>query len=151
MDLPEPVIPVTRMSPRGLSEISSSTAGRCSSVMVFTSYGNGPEGEGQRPALLVDVGAEPAHARHADGEVRLLLLGELLHLARGHHLLGQHLEIFRLDRPHLERVQLAVEPDRRRPADLEQQVGRVALDHLGDGLLEVERGRALGLGGAGRT
>ena len=39
VDLPEPVIPVTRISPRGLSAISSSTAGRYSSWIVFTSYG----------------------------------------------------------------------------------------------------------------
>ncbi len=37
VDLPEPVIPVTSTRPRGLSAISSSTAGRCSSWMVFTS------------------------------------------------------------------------------------------------------------------
>ena len=40
-------------------------------------------------------------------------------------------------------VQLAVQPDGGRPADLEQQVGGVPLDHLGDGLLEVE-GRTAG-------
>ena len=39
VDLPDPVIPVTRMSPRGLRAISSSTAGRYSSVMVLTSNG----------------------------------------------------------------------------------------------------------------
>ena len=39
VDLPEPVIPVTSTSPRGLSEISSSTVGRLSSRIVFTSYG----------------------------------------------------------------------------------------------------------------
>jgi hypothetical protein len=47
------------------------------------------ERERHRAALLVHVGAEPAHARHADREVRLLVLGELLDLARRHDLLGQ--------------------------------------------------------------
>ena len=35
-------------------------------------------------------------------------------------------------------LQLAVQPNGGGPADLEQQVGGVPLDHLGDGLLEVE-------------
>ena len=108
--------------------------------------GNGAEGKGQGAALLVDVGPEAAHAGHPDGEVRLFLLGELLHLPRRHDLLRQQLQILRLDRGHLQTLQLAVEPDGGRPADLEQQVGRVPLDHLGDGLLEIEgrlRGRRL--------
>ena len=37
VDLPEPVMPVTSTSPRGLSEISSSTTGRWSSRTVLTS------------------------------------------------------------------------------------------------------------------
>ena len=140
VDLPEPVIPVTRTSPRGLSAISSSTTGRYSSRMVLTSYGNGPEGEGERAPLLVDVGPEAAHARHADGEVRLLLLGELLHLPRRHDLLGERLQVFGLERRHVETQQLAVDPHRRRTPDLEQQVRGVPLHHLTDGVLEVERG-----------
>ena len=58
--------------------------------------GDGAERERQRAPLLVDVGAEPPHARHPDGEVRLFLLGELLDLARRHHLLGQQLEVLGL-------------------------------------------------------
>ena len=44
-------------------------------------------------------------------------------------------------------LQLAVEPDRRGPTDLEEQIGGVPLDHLGDGLLEIEASR---LGGRRR-
>src|SRR2546422_7447590 len=35
------------------------------------------------------------HARHADREVRLLVLGELLHLAGRHDLLGERLQLDR--------------------------------------------------------
>ena len=111
---------------------------------------NGAERERERAALLVDVGAKPADARHADGEVRFLLLGELLDLPGSHHLLRQHLEILRLDRRHLERLELAVEPNRGRPPYLEQEVGCVALHHLGDGVLEVEGRRRRGGRRAGR-
>src|SRR6266516_3490305 len=123
VDLPDPVTPVTSTSPRGLIAISSSTGGRFRSRIVFTSY-------------WID--------RHADREVRLLVLGELLDLPRRHDLLGERLQFLRLERGLVEREQLAVHADRRRPAHLEQQVGRVALDHLGDGLLEVERRAAAG-------
>jgi hypothetical protein len=43
---------------------------------------------------LIDIGPEPPYAGHANGEVRLLLLGEFLDLARRHDLLGQRLEVF---------------------------------------------------------
>ena len=111
--------------------------------MVFTSYGNRAEREGERAALLVDVGAEPADARHADREVRLLLFGELLHLPRRHDLLGQVLEVLGLERRHLAaRCSSPLTRMVGRPAHLELQVGAAALDHLRDGLLEVERGGA---------
>ena len=106
--------------------------------------GDGPEGEGEGAALLVDVGAEPAHARHADGEVGLLALGELLHLPGRHDLLGEELQVLGLERGHVEGDQLAVEAHGRRAPDLEQQVRAVALDHLRDRLLEVERCRSRG-------
>jgi hypothetical protein len=35
VDFTDPVIPVTRMSPRGISAIRSATSGRFSSAMVF--------------------------------------------------------------------------------------------------------------------
>src|SRR2546427_8537607 len=52
------------------------------------------------------------HARHADREVRLLVLGELLDLPRRHDLLGERLQFLRLERGRVEREQLAVHADR---------------------------------------
>ena len=57
----------------------------------------------ERSALLVHVDAEAADARHADGEVALLLVGELLDLPRRHELLGQRLQILRAQRRVVER------------------------------------------------
>src|SRR5204863_8226460 len=99
---------------------------------------NRAERERDRAALLIDVRPEPADARHADREVRLLVLGELLDLPRRHNLLGQRLELLRLEWGGLERHQIAVHANGRRPADLQQQVGPVALHHVRDCLLEVE-------------
>src|SRR5881398_2377625 len=107
--------------------------------------GNGPKRERHRAALLVHVGPESTHPRHADREVRLLVLGELLHLTRGHDLLGQRLQLLRLEGSALQRHQLAVHADRRRPAHLQQQVRRIALDHVRDRRLEIE-GRLAALG-----
>ncbi len=100
--------------------------------------GDRPERERHGAALLVHVGPEPAHAGYADREVRFLVLGELLDLPGRHDLLGQRLQLLRLEGGDVERHQLAVHADRRRPADLEQQVGAVALHHLRDCLFEVE-------------
>ncbi len=91
---------------------------------------DGPEGKGQGPALLIDVGSEPADTRHADGEVGFLLLGEFLDLARRHDLLGEVLQLLGADRLHRKGLEIAVHPHRRGTADLEQQVGGLALDHL---------------------
>src|SRR2546422_7869823 len=51
-----------------------------------------------------------------------------------------------LERSRVEGHELAVHADRRGPADLEQQVRRVALDHLRNRLFEIER---RGVGGRG--
>jgi hypothetical protein len=115
--------------------------------------GNGPERKGQGAPLLVDVGPEPAHTGHSDGEVRLFPFREFLHLPRCHDLLGEQLQIFGLHRRHLQAMELAIEPDRRGTAHLEQEVRCVFLDHLGDGLLEIESrggsGGGLGLSHSG--
>src|SRR5512143_2517467 len=102
---------------------------------------NGAHGVAQRPALLIDVDAEPTDARHADREVALLLFGELLDLARRHELFGQRLEILRAQRLVLERLQLTVDADRRRTSDLQMQVGSVASDQLLEHGLEANAAR----------
>jgi|GEM_PF-3070369 len=100
--------------------------------------GDGPEREGERPPLLIDVGPEPPDPGNADREVRLFLFGELLDLARRHDLLGEVLEFFGTNRLHRQRLEIAVDPYRGRAPHLEQQVGGLPLHHLRDGLLEIE-------------
>src|SRR5258706_1696908 len=99
---------------------------------------DGAHGIAERPALLIHVAAKAPDARHADGEVALLVLGELLHLPRRHQLLGQTLEILRPHGRHLERRELTVQAERRRAPDLQVKVRRTALHELVQHRLEVE-------------
>src|SRR4051812_20637709 len=101
---------------------------------------NGPEGKRQRAPLLIDVGPEATYPRHADRKVRFFPLGKFLDLPRSHDLLCQELEILRLERRQLQSLEIPIQANGWRPPDLEQQVGRVPLDHLGNRILEVEAG-----------
>src|SRR5439155_7139711 len=67
----------------------------CSSDLQVKEFAEHKEADS---ALLVHVGPEPSHPRYADREVRLLVLGELLHLTGGHDLLGGRFQLLRLER-----------------------------------------------------
>ena len=123
VDFPEPVMPVTSTSPRGFIAISSSTGGQVQLGDRARLVRNGAHRVAERAALLIHVHAEAADARHADREVALLVLGELLDLPRRHQLLGERLEILRAERRMIERHEIAVHAKRRRTSDLEVQVG----------------------------
>ena len=76
MDLPLPVIPVTSTRPRGLHGDLLEHRRQQQLAHGPDFVGNGAEGERDRAALQVDVGAEAADARHADAEVGFLAFGE---------------------------------------------------------------------------
>ena len=104
---------------------------------------DGTHGVAERSALLVDVHTESTDAGHTDREVALLLLRELLDLPGRHQLLRERLEVFWPERWSAEGLELTVDAQRRRPADLQMQVRRVALNQLLQHGLEVEaRGRS---------
>ena len=79
VDLPEPVTPVTRTSPRSSSAISSRTGGRFSSSMAEADRDGTPD-DRDRPALPEGVDAEARGAGDGEREVHLTLVHELLAL-----------------------------------------------------------------------
>src|SRR6185437_11368480 len=98
-------------------------------------------------------------ARHADREVRFLVLRELLYLLRGLDLLGERLEILRAQRRHVEREQVTMHAQHRWTSDFQVQIGRAILNEPLQNGLEVEgrrrrrrrrRGREV-RGGRGRS
>ncbi len=91
---------------------------------------HGSERIGDRSALLVRVDAEASDARHREGEVRLLLLGELLDVLGGHDLLGEAAQIFLLERRQLHGDHVAIDAERRRPSDFEVKIRCIRLDHV---------------------
>jgi hypothetical protein len=100
--------------------------------------------EAQRPALLIQVDAKPADAGHADGEVAFLFFRVLLDLLGVHELLGEPLQVFRLERGELQRMQVAVEADGGWTADLQVQVRRVELHQLLHHGLEIQAADGVG-------
>ena len=81
VDLPEPVVPVSRMIPRSSSASWEMTGGRLSSSTVRIECGIARR-RAQRAALAKGVDAEARDARDRVREVDLVLAGELLELHR---------------------------------------------------------------------
>ena len=97
-----------------------------------------PQHEADRAALAHHVDAEAADARHRVREVgfarRDELLGALLRHDRERDALG-------LDRRHrrvVDALEAAVDADERRRAHLDVDVGRAALDGVGEQLIEIQ-------------
>ena len=77
VDLPEPVVPVTRMIPRASSARRLITGGRSSSSTRADVERDHPAGDRDRAALPERVDAEAGEARDRVGEVDLAVAGEL--------------------------------------------------------------------------
>ena len=88
VDLPDPVMPGDEHEAARLAARSprAPSAG-CSSSIVRAWYGIARIAYAIVPRCWYALHAEAADARHADREVALLVLGELLHLLRRHQLL----------------------------------------------------------------
>ena len=103
-----------------------------------------PQHQAHRPALLEDGAAEAAEPRHRVGDVELQLLLEALLLARVHDreahgdgvFLHQPLDVG-------ERLQLAIDPDHRVAADLQVEVGGLALHGDLEQIVDVHRAALL--------
>src|SRR5207245_3768904 len=74
--------------------------------------------------------AEAAHPLHAEGEVELVVLLELLLLRLGQEAVAELLRVVAAERRMRERHELAVKPDDGRAVGGEVEVRRLALDHL---------------------
>ncbi len=80
VDLPEPVVPVSRMIPRSSSARSRTTEGSASSSMLEILAGMARQASEMSPALAERVDAKAGDIGDFEGEVHLMLLGELLQL-----------------------------------------------------------------------
>jgi hypothetical protein len=114
VDLPDPVGPVTRTSPRGLLQISSTTGGKAELLEAEDLVGNLPVDRGHRAALVEDVSAEPGESLDSEREVELEVLLEPVLLGVGEHRVGELLGLGRGQRQGSRAAELAVDPDLRR-------------------------------------
>ena len=80
VDLPEPVVPVSRMIPRGSSASCADDLGQAEVVDRPDVVGDRAAGDRDRAALAEGVDAEARDALDLVGEVGLAVLGELLPL-----------------------------------------------------------------------
>ena len=88
-DLPEPVVPVRRMILRSSSAISEITFGRPSWSIVLISCGTARKTSELTPRCWKAL-TRKGQAGHAEGEVDLVLLGELRELVLVREQAGQH-------------------------------------------------------------
>ena len=88
VDLPEPVVPVSRIRPRSSSASSRITWGRPSSLDRLDPVGDHARDDRHRPALAEGVDAEAGQALDGVGEVDLVVGVELPQLLRV--LVAQH-------------------------------------------------------------
>src|SRR5579871_2917729 len=128
VDLPEPVVPVTRTRPRCSSQILLMTLGRLSSSTVNL-CGNDAENHTDVATLLENVDTETAETGDAVGHVELGGFLELLFLAVGHHAERHGKHFFGSDAGDFgDGRQKAVNAEIRVIADFEVQVRRFVFD-----------------------
>ena len=127
--LPLPVVPVTSTSPRSSCAICLQDRRQAELVDRADLHRDDAQDEPDRAALLEDVAAEAAEARHAVGEVDFLRFLELLALRRRHDR-GAHRDDVLVVEPLLlgRRHQRAADAHHREAADLEVQVRGAVFD-----------------------
>ena len=146
VDLPEPVVPVSRMIPR-------SSLGQLGDDRRQVEVGDRADGvrdraadEAQRAALTEGVDAEARDAGDRVREVDLVLAAELVEL-RG---VGQHgahgrLGVFGGQRSRtLDRPQLTVDTCQRRGLNLEMEVGASELHERAESIVDIEHVARIG-------
>jgi hypothetical protein len=144
VDLPEPVGPVTRTSPRGL-RVNSWTAGGRPSSSIPTIV----EGGADRRALEVGVDAEARVARDRVGEVQLPVRLQALTLVVAEDRVDDLARVGRRElRIALQPDQAAADADARRGAGRDVQVRRSAVDDVEEQVGEIEVHGAVRIGRA---
>ena len=128
VDLPLPVGPVTRTSPRGRSESVADDRRQAELVERLDLFGNDAVDGGDGAALIEHVAAEPRHAPDAEREVELEGLLEALLLRVGQDAVGERLGVGGAERRQIEDLQLAVHADLRRRLRRDVQVGPAVVD-----------------------
>ena len=146
VDLPEPVVPVTRIRPRLRRERSRMTSGRPSCSKAGTMPTMARMARAGVPALLERVHAETADVADADGEVEFVLFVETGLLVPVHQVQDELFHLLGSDPLVLETVQLAVDAESRLAADAQMQIRRVAEHHLLEEGLNVHISRHLASG-----
>src|SRR5512146_2268634 len=103
VDLPEPVGPVTRISPRGFSHSLETMGGRfnCTNDLISN-------GMTRNTAPVADVGAEARQALHAEGKIEFEVFLEAVLLRVGHDAVSELLGIGGAELRQVERLQAAV-------------------------------------------
>ena len=146
VDLPEPVVPVSRMIPRSSSASSRMTAGSASSSIVLIAERDRAADDRDRAALAEGVDAEAREPVERVGEVDLVLLRELLALR------GLRQERLASGVVGIGRASSCSQPGRsaraspstaneRAVAGLDVQVGTTACDQCVECLVDVEHMR----------
>ncbi len=113
VDLPEPVVPVTRTRPRCSSQICVDDGRKIQFFDGANLGGNDAQDHADVAALLKNVDAEAAEAGDAVGHVEFGGLLEFLLLPVGHHAEGHGEHFFRRDARHVGRADCRMPSTRR--------------------------------------
>ena len=136
VDLPEPVTPVTRTRPRGLSQRVWTMGGRPSASKLRISPGMVRKTPGGGALLVEDIGPEAGHALEAEGEVHLEVLLQPVLLLIGHDAIAQPAGLGRIQGRELEGHHAPVDADLGGRFGGDVQVGAPILHHRLEELLQ---------------
>ncbi len=128
VDLPEPVGPVTRISPRGRLVISANTFGALSSSSESTLDGNGPEGGRGAARLHERVDPEAGEVRHREAEVALEVFLVVLALGVAHDVVHHGVDVLVLHRRQVDPADIAMDTNHRRQPGRHVKIGGLVLD-----------------------
>ena len=139
MDLPEPVGPVTRIkSARTVAQLGDH--GRKIELgEAFDLKRNDAEDRGNGAALVEDVGAETRQTLQPERKVQLEILFKAVLLSIGHHRVGQLLGVGRTQRRHIQRLQVAVDPNLRRRIGGDVKIAAAEFEQLLQQIAECYR------------
>ena len=140
VDLPEPVVPVSRMIPRcSLASLVTASGSPSSSTDLIDDRDRAHD-DRDRSALQEGVDAEAPEALHGVGEVDLVLSLELGDLLGVQQHLRQRLARVLREQPlgAGDRLEVAVEADQRIRGDLEVKVGALGRDQVPQRVIEIE-------------
>ena len=145
VDLPEPVVPVSRTMPRSSSASLVITGGRLSSSTDLMFDRDRAQDERDEALLAEGVDAEAAEALERVGEVDLVLGRELLELGGvAQHLAQDVLGVLRGEALGArDRLELAVQASERVGGHLQVEVGALHRDEVAESVIEIESHRPL--------